>query len=416
MIKAMELKETIYNRRSVRIFEDKEVEKEKIRQIVDAAQWAPSACNKQGWKFVAVLDKARKGAIVEASKANALIKKAPVAIFVLYEKHLTEHKNSYIQSASAAIQNLLLFTHNLGLGATWLTGLGDVEAIRKELRVPESYNVIACVILGYSKETPMAPARKSIEEILSFDYFDFSDGYPFTYDVKKWPLKQIIGFRENSMCAASPKENIFSFGRPSETEKEIEFAAGELKENEKILEIMPFAGSHTAEMFKAKKFSDYHIFELSQQPVEFTRKKLLHNNIHFVPQSAVGNPGKLPYENGSFDAVIVFQKLEMLPNLEIVNEIFRILKPGGKFIASFKNTCSLYGLYYWYKFRVFNKEPIWNYGPFVPFNYFAFKRILREKFVVKKEIGITPLVFVGKIIHWPFSFFSRLIVLTTIKK
>ena len=412
----MELKEAIYNRRSVRVFQDKEIETEKIHQMIDAAQWAPSACNKQGWKFIIVSNKETKEAIVGKAGANHLIKTAPLVIFVLYEKHLTESKFSYIQSASAAIQNLLLTAHNLGLGAAWITGMGDLEVIKKELKIPNDYEIIASIILGYSGESPLAPKRKKIEDISSFNYFNFTEGpYPFTYDVKKWTLKQVIKFREDSMRAASPAQNPFPFSRFNELEKEIRFVSKGLSDENKILEIMPFAGSHTAAMLKHKKFKDYNLFELSKQPIEFIKERLSHNNINLDIKSSIGE-ASLPYQDNYFDTVAIFQKLEMLPDLKILSEIFRVLRPGGKLFISFKNMTSLYGLYYWFKFRIFNKEPIWNYGPFTPLSYFKIKKILKEKFEIKKEAGITPLFFIGRISFYPLSFLGRLVVFEAIPK
>jgi len=413
----MELKEAIYSRRSVRIFQDKEIELEKIHQIVDAAQWAPSACNKQGWRFVAVIDKRQKEKIVNQAGSSHLIKTAPVVIFVLYEKHLTENKASYVQSAAAAIQNLLLTAYNLGLGGSWITGLGNLEVIKKELKIPDTYEIIAGVILGYPKEKPSAPKRKKIEEILSFDYFNFAEGsYPFTYDVKKWSLNQIIRFREDSMRAASPAQNPFPFNRPKELEKEIRLIGQELAEGERILEILPFAGTHTLAMLKTKKFQNYHLFELSEQPIEFIKQRLFHNNIEPTFNFTINQTINLPYQDNYFDAVINFQKLEMLPDWQILDEIFRVLKPGGKFIFSFKNMVSLYGPYYWYKFRLTNQEPIWNYGPFSPLNYFQVKKRLKKRFRVKKEIGITPLIFIGRTINFPLSFLGRLVIFKAIAK
>ncbi len=413
----MELKQAIYNRRSIRIFQDREVEPEKIRQIVNAAQWAPSACNKQGWRFIAVSNQEIKDNIVHMASANRLIGKAPLAIFVLYERHITESKQSHIQSASAGIQNLLLMAHSLGLGATWLTGIGGLDAIAKELKVPDTYQIIACVIVGYPKEQPLPPKRKNIEEILCFNSFNFADNpYPFTYNVKEWPIKQIIKFRQDALRAVSPTENRFSFGKPSETKKEVSFVTKHILENEKVLEIMPFAGSHTVAMLKNKKLQDLHIFELSQQPIEFVEKKLAHNQINLPINACYGKPEALPYQDNYFDTIVVFQKLEMLPDLRIIKELARILKPEGKLLISFKNMFGLYGLYYWYKFRLFNKDPIWNYGPFVPFNYFKIKKILKNNFIIKKEIGITPLIFIGKTIRHPLSFLGRLVMFKATKR
>lgn len=412
----MDLKEAIYNRRSIRVFQDREVEPDKIRQLIDAAQWAPSACNKQGWRFIAVSDRNLKENIVFVSGATKLIKLAPLVIFVLYEKHLTENKSANIQSASAAIQNLLLSAHSLGLGGTWLTSLGKLDTIRGILKIPDGYEIIAGVILGYPKEKATAPARKRIEEILSFDCFNFKEGpYPFTYDVKKWPLNKIIKFREDSMRAASPLQSPFPFDKPQELEKEITEISQELPEVGKILEVLPFAGTHTVAMLKKKKFKNYHLFELSQQPIEFIKQRLA-NDVGEPLIFTAGSVEKIPYQDNFFDAVLVFQKLEMLPDLRILDEIFRVLKPGGKFLLSFKNMTGLYGFYYWHRFRLFNREPIWNYGPFTPFNYFKIKKIIKERFDIKGETGITPLIFIGKTVGFPLSIIGRLVIFKSIVK
>jgi len=413
----MELKEAIYQRRSMRLFQEREVEKEKICQLVDAAQWAPSACNKQGWRFIAVTEKKIKENIVKLAKANSLIKTAPTTIFVLYEEHLTENKSSYVQSAAAAIQNLLLTAHSMGLGATWLTGLGDLEVVKKELKVPAGFKIIAAIVLGYPRETPPPPQRREIEEILSFNCFNENWGaYPFTYNVKKWTLEKLAKFRGDGLRAASPGQNPFPFDKARELREEIGFFAKNISKEEKILEIMPFAGTHTLAMFKEKEFQNYYLFDLSKSPLDFTEQRFLQNNIAPNFKILFNSSAQLPYPDSFFDAVLVFQKLEMLPDLKIIDEIARVLKPGGKLLCSFKNMTGIYGIYYWLKFRLFNQEPVWNYGPFVPLCYFTIKKILKKQFKIRQEIGITPLIFIGKAVSGPISFLGRLVVLRAVKR
>lgn len=413
----MELEQVIYNRRSVRSFLDKEVPVELINKLIDAAQWAPSACNKQCWKFVVVNDAEVKDAIVKKAGANPWMAKAPVLIVVLYEKNITVKKSSYIQSAAAAAQNIILRAYDLGLGATWMAGLGDLEKVKEILHVPETYHVIAGIVVGYGDEVPMTPKRRDVSEIMSFNSFNFPDAaYPYTYDVKKWNLKKIIKFREDSLCAASPIENNFRFGYKSELKNDITFATENLKEDDKILEIMPFSGTHTVEMLKAKPFKNYHVYELSQQPLDYVKKKLENNEIDLPVQYNYSDPNKLPYEDNYFDSVLVFQKLENLPNLEILKEITRVLKPGGELNLSFKNMLSMYGLYYLHKFKYFNKRVIWNYGPFIPLNYFKVKKILQKDYTIKDEIGITPLNKIGKLMRSPWSAICRIVTFRAIKK
>ena len=200
-----------------------------------------------------------------------------------------------------------------------------------------------------------------------------------------------------------------------ESAREIEFVNKNLSVDDKILEIMPFAGTHTLALFKKKQFYNYHLFELSEQPIKYTNQRLAVNDIKADLKSNTALPEKLPYDDGFFDAITIFQKLETLPDIKILSEIHRILKPGGQLFISFKNMSGLYGLYYWYKFRFNNKGQIWNYGPFAPLNYFKIRKELKKKFTIKKEIGISPLIFVGKTIV-RFCFLGRLVVFQAIKK
>lgn len=119
----MEFQEVIFGRRSVRNFLDRQVEKEKINQLIEAAIYAPSASNKQAWKFVVIEDENIKKSIcsINGSVINAgtdIIIRAPIGIVVLYRNDVSKNYIQYkdtIQSAAAAIQNMQLMAYNLGL-------------------------------------------------------------------------------------------------------------------------------------------------------------------------------------------------------------------------------------------------------------------------------------------------------------
>lgn len=165
----------IKTRRSVRVFQEKKIEKETIKKIIEMATYAPSACNIQGWRFIIVNDQRKKEEIVNRG-GSINIKKAPLGILVLYDNRTknTEYSD-HIQSASAAIQNLLLSVHYLGLGACWICHLPPQNQLRKLFKIPKTLSPIAYLTIGYKKKEPAAMPRKhDLNRIISYNTF-FSD-------------------------------------------------------------------------------------------------------------------------------------------------------------------------------------------------------------------------------------------------
>ncbi len=171
----MDINKAIYNRRSVRKFTDKKIEKEKILKIIDAANQAPSACDIQGWRFIVINKKKLIERLVNQGAAS-FIKNAPLGILVLYDNRSDEFEYlDYIQSASAAIQNMLLKAVELGLGSCWVCHLPPKKQIRKLFNIPEYYDPIAYIPLGYYTSKPKKRPRKhKVEEIISDNYFIFN--------------------------------------------------------------------------------------------------------------------------------------------------------------------------------------------------------------------------------------------------
>ena len=167
--------EVIKSRRSIRQYDNRKIDRSDICKILEAANWAPSACNAQAWHFI-VLDEEEK---INSMVAKGLdkAKDTPVLIFVFYRKYIRRkpinlHFADYVQSASAAIQNMLLMAHNLGIGACWINGM-DIP-VNKIIRKPFGYEFIALIKLGYSKskEYKIQDRKYSIEEIMSYNNFD----------------------------------------------------------------------------------------------------------------------------------------------------------------------------------------------------------------------------------------------------
>jgi nitroreductase len=114
--------ENIMTRTSIRAYEDRQIEDEKVEKMLQAAMAAPTAGNKQPWKFVVIKDKNTLKTISEHFHTMTMAENAPMAIVVCGDMDLTfpdDGRDYWVEDASAATENLLLAAHSMGLGAVW---------------------------------------------------------------------------------------------------------------------------------------------------------------------------------------------------------------------------------------------------------------------------------------------------------
>lgn len=184
----MELLKAIKGRRSIRAFTDKKVEKNIIDKIIDAANHAPSGGNYQLCRFIIIDNVDLKNKIVDMGGA-IFIKDAPLVILVTYDKRIGNFQyKDYIQSASAAIQNMLLMAYSLGLGSCWACQLPPKNQLRKLLKIPSVYDPIACVVMGYPSRIPNKHPRKNkVDDIISYNKFNFKVEKIWNKDVRVLP-------------------------------------------------------------------------------------------------------------------------------------------------------------------------------------------------------------------------------------
>lgn len=188
------------NRRSIREYTPKEVSERVLNAILEAATWAPSAHNAQPWRFVVVRDSAVKLKLAEAMArrwkrdlakngvsekareniAGASVKRFSSAPIVIVSCLTMVEMNHYpdkrrqriesimaVQSVAAAIENLLLAAHAMGLGACWFCApLFCPETVRKVLRIPPDLEPQALITVGYPADRPHPPPRKPLKEIV----------------------------------------------------------------------------------------------------------------------------------------------------------------------------------------------------------------------------------------------------------
>ena len=151
----METLEAIRGRRSIRSYTDQPVSDELMEQMLRAAMNAPSAGNQQPWHFVVIDDRDVLDTIREFHPYAEMLKQAPVAIAVCSETRGLMCEEHWGQDCSAAVENLLLAAHALGLGAVWLgvTPIQDrMDAAAGLFGLPEGIVCFALVAIGHSAE------------------------------------------------------------------------------------------------------------------------------------------------------------------------------------------------------------------------------------------------------------------------
>lgn len=146
--------EAIFHRTSIRKYQDRPVEPEKIEQLLRAAMAAPSAGNQQPWEFYIVTDREKLIALSECSPFAGPIKDAPLGIVVCCQANCRMPEYAQID-CSAAVENLLLEADAIGLGAVWL-GIAPLkermDAARNVLSIPAHLYAFAFIACGYPAE------------------------------------------------------------------------------------------------------------------------------------------------------------------------------------------------------------------------------------------------------------------------
>jgi nitroreductase len=155
--------DTILQRSSVRRFTGEPVTRETLDTLVEAARWAPSGLNNQPWRFVTVEERAALDGLAALTGSGSILRGCGGAVAVFLDLDRLYHREKDIQGVGAAVENMLLAAHGLGLGACWL---GEILNRRREaealLGVPESLELMAVVAVGFPRPGGRTAARKRL--------------------------------------------------------------------------------------------------------------------------------------------------------------------------------------------------------------------------------------------------------------
>ncbi len=183
--------ETIKDIRSIRNYLEKPIAEDVLKSIVDCARMAPTARNIQPWEFIVVTDQKLLKKISEIIPQGEFIKNAAAGIMVFCHKN-TEY---FLEDGSAATQNILVSARFHGIKSCWIAGyqgpyyenddipmcegipcspIPDLYTLqsdlKKEFEVPEGFELISVVSLGYSNDNPPADKR-ALEDVIHWNKF-----------------------------------------------------------------------------------------------------------------------------------------------------------------------------------------------------------------------------------------------------
>jgi len=167
----MDVSEAIQKRRSVRKYQTRNIENDKLDRVLEAGRLAPSARNLQEWRFVVVRDGSRRKRLAEAAKGQTFVGEAPVVIAAcatVTDYVMTCGQLTYPIDLAIAVEHMVLASAAEGLGTCWIGAFYE-EEVKKVLNIPPEVRVVALLAIGYPDESPSLRPRKEMDEIVAFE-------------------------------------------------------------------------------------------------------------------------------------------------------------------------------------------------------------------------------------------------------
>jgi nitroreductase/SAM-dependent methyltransferase len=345
----------IYERRSIRRFKPDPVPRELVTQVLHAGIWAPSSCNYQMWDFVVVDDPAVNA---QLARLSAQMGNAPVNVIVSYGRDFGEDAWANIQSASAAIENMSLAAHVLGLGTFWITQTGDKEAVRAIVGLPEDRLVVAVLALGFPANPPRSgPKRRPLAHVAHWNHYA-GTSIPGSPDPERWEpellavyqrARVLNGLRHNkpraweALALERAVEALVPRGRE---------AAADPERAPRWLDVLPCTGIVTEKLAKLRPGFRFDVVERTSEVADFVAGRVRPRARTFGwPSESSALPA--PPEH-AFDVVTCFFRLENLRAADrprLVREMARWLAPGGTLVVGFVRRGSYHDLMEWARAR-----------------------------------------------------------------
>ena len=170
----MTVMEAIRKRYSCRAYQDRPIEREKLKQLFEAARFAPSAKNLQDWRFVAVTDKETKRKLAQAANNQTFVQNAGLIIVACSVSSEVMRCGQAVGPIDVAIalEHIALQAAELGLATCWI-GSFYPDKVRPIVDIPQDIAIIELMAVGYPSDSPKEPNRQPFDKIVCYDKWQF---------------------------------------------------------------------------------------------------------------------------------------------------------------------------------------------------------------------------------------------------
>lgn len=404
--------ERLARRTSCRAFDGRSMPRAEVEAIIGDGLQAPSSCNQQQWHFVAVDDPAQKFAAQQIAGGNPHFLDCSVIIYLCFQKGWTHDKFSVVQSVAGACYHMMLSAHLRGYASIWNAGIGDTKAVARMLGIPPIFEIQGALCLGHARaDAPAIKApRRARAAVSSWGRFErpaasmypakAATTYPYSaisnrrnpyavWNPAIWGWERLGDFRGLAVWNKSPLAGVYASRRDIGIAAIEVGALPDLPSGARVLDILPWGGTSTA-LLRRRYGPGVHldVAELSAHNHQFIMERirlegLSAANIH--ARSCAG--GRLDCADASIDAAFLPRVLEHMPSrAAMLDEIRRVLKPGGCAVISVRNARSPAAAR---QYAIARKGQVPNTGPYRLISALALRRELARRFTILEEIGLS---------------------------
>lgn len=158
----MTVMDVIRRRRSIRKYRPSEIPREHLLEILEAGRLAPSAGNRQPWRFIVVRDPDQRRRLAEAARGQMFIADAAAVLVAIADPEASPRWCE--KDVMIAMENMVLAATELGYGSCYI-GAFEEEGVKSLLKIPDGLRVVALLPIGVPDEAPQQRPRKGLNEV-----------------------------------------------------------------------------------------------------------------------------------------------------------------------------------------------------------------------------------------------------------